>query len=113
MTAYSCRDTKYAQGRRLYEVKCQNCHLSDFKGLGKNIPNLTNSFKNSFNSDLSICIIHNGRINEDAMLHMPPFKDLSDVEFHNLINFLNEQLGGTQTYSLSDISRLRLKCTLE
>jgi hypothetical protein len=81
--------------------------------LGRNIPSLTNSFKNSFNAELSICIIHNGKINDNAMLQMPSFKELSDVEFHNLINFMNEQVGSSQSYSLSDISKIRLKCTVK
>jgi len=113
ISQFSCRDTKYSQGRSLYETNCQNCHLQDFKGLGKNIPGLTNSFKNNFNAELSMCIIHNGRMDDNAMLPMPSFKELSDVEFHNLINFLNEKVGSSQTYSLTDISKIRLKCTVE
>jgi len=52
-------------------------------------------------------------MDDNAMLPMPSFKELSDVEFHNLINFLNEKVGSSQTYSLTDISKIRLKCTVE
>ncbi len=88
-----CGDTTYMQGKRLYVVNCQNCHMEDGSGLGGLIPALSSSAQIG-SADFS-CIIKNGlndTIFQDStylLKEMPSFKKFSATEITNIVNYVN------------------------
>jgi mono/diheme cytochrome c family protein len=93
----SCSDTPYMQGKRLYEAKCSNCHISDGSGLKDLVPSLIGS-KTLGNAQQMSCIIANGLKDtiwgtDSTFLikEMPAFKQLSPTELANIINYINHK----------------------
>lgn len=90
-----CHDSPYMQGKRLYESKCQNCHMEDGTGLGKLIPGLEKS--GLLGSPEMACLIIRGKKdsflqnNQYVVRDMPGFPDLSATEVTNLVNFINHK----------------------
>ncbi len=91
--ACGCGDTTYMQGKRLYAINCQNCHMEDGSGLGKLIPALNKS--KQLGTTNFACIIKNGL--NDTIFHdstyllkqMPSFKKFSATEIANIVNYVN------------------------
>lgn len=81
------------QGKRLYEAKCQNCHMKDGSGLGKLVPSLKESAM--LGSPMMACIIKNGiqdtirNYKTFLVKEMPAFGQLSATEVTNIINYIN------------------------
>jgi len=81
------------QGKRLYAVNCQNCHMEDGSGLGGLIPALSSSVQ--LGSTNFACIIKNGlndTIFQDStylLKQMPSFKKFSATEITNIVNYVN------------------------
>ncbi len=96
--------TNFAKGKAIYINKCQSCHMEDGSGLGTYIPTL---IKPAMDYSLQICTISRGRGSNNLV--MPAFS-LSEVEFANLINYLNEKFGNKKVYLPKDIDKLIKIC---
>lgn len=89
-----CQNEPFAQGKYIYEVKCSNCHLSDGKGLGKEIPSLHHA---SADPAYWSCIIRHGKVNiieQDGVRYkrqMPENPELSPADISNVINYIQNQ----------------------
>lgn len=93
LSVASCGDTTYMQGKRLYEVNCQNCHMEDGSGLGGLIPALSSSVQLG-TANFSCIIKHglNDTIFQDStylLKQMPAFKKFSATEITNIVNYVN------------------------
>lgn len=91
----SCHDTPYMQGKRLYEAKCANCHMSDGSGLQKMIPSLAES-EIIGDTNLACTIISgkNDTVYEGTsywVKYMPSFTKLSTTEVANIVNYINHR----------------------
>lgn len=90
---------KFAQGKNLYAVKCENCHMEDGTGLGANIPPLAQADYLKNNQDKIACIIRNGQtdsITVNGVIYDQPMEaidGLNDVQLTNLINYINHAWG--------------------
>ena len=91
----SCNESPYMQGKRLYDAKCQNCHMEDGSGLSLLIPSLSSSVYLG-NVHLA-CILKNGirdTIFKDSTFlikEMPSFSRLSATEVTNIINYIDHR----------------------
>lgn len=90
---FSCNDSPYMQGKRLYTAYCANCHMEDGSGLSQMIPALQKS-KITYSSEM-VCLLYKGKTDTlfkgDTFLvkEMPSFKQLSSTEVANIINYVN------------------------
>ena len=90
---FSCNDSPYMQGKRLYTAYCANCHMDDGSGLSQMIPAIQKS-KITYSSEM-VCILYMGKTDTlfkgDTFLvkEMPSFKQLSSTEVANIINYVN------------------------
>lgn len=93
----SCNTHTFAQGEILYNNFCSNCHMVDGTGLANLIPPIIQSDYLKNNAHQIACIIRNGmegEISVNGVIYdaaMPGFKELSDFEIANIINYMNHQ----------------------
>lgn len=96
---WGCQQEPYQQGKNLYAVHCENCHMEDGSGLGGNIPPLANSDYLKKNQGLISCIIRNGQegqIEVNGTIYdepMPGVASLSEFQIANIINYINHGWG--------------------
>ena len=89
----ACQQNPYQQGKRLYEIHCASCHMSDGSGLEKLYPSLTTSDFESFAPAFS-CIVRYGlsdTIRIDGKVFnfpMPAIPSLNEVEISNIYNYI-------------------------
>lgn len=82
------------QGRQLYIEHCSLCHMENGEGLAGLIPPLKKADWLAKNPEKIACIIRYGqkgevKVNGITYNHpMPPNLKLSDIEIHNLTNFI-------------------------
>lgn len=96
-----CQETRYSDGKRVYEANCAHCHMENGSGLGEVIPALTSERLKSRQNELP-CLIRNG-IDGESM-EMPPHPHLNAVDLSNLIHYLFDQIGGDPVQvSINDI----------
>ena len=94
-TFLSCRQNPYAQGERIYEKYCLNCHMEDGQGFRLLYPPLAESDYLLQNFEKLPCIIRYGIISPTIVndqrfdLPMLGIKELNEVEITNLINYIN------------------------
>lgn len=96
--AIACNTEPYAQGRRLYEVHCQNCHMEDGQGLENVIPPLAQADYLLDHQELIPCIILRGQegeitVNGVVYDQYMPGKDYNAVQLTNLVNYINNAWG--------------------
>ncbi len=90
---FSCNDSPYMQGKRLYLANCANCHMEDGSGLSALIPSIQKSVY--LGKPEIACILKNGlrdTIFKDSTFlvrEMPAFKKFSATEITNIVNFVN------------------------
>ena len=112
-----CGDTTYMQGKRLYAVNCQNCHMEDGSGLGGLIPALSSSVQ--IGSTNFACIIKNGlndTIFQDStylLKQMPSFKKFSATEITNIVNYVNANSAALNSHLEASVSGLRVLCSAD
>ena len=98
LVAQSCEHETYAQGKRLYEAHCENCHMEDGNGLAKLIPPLQNSDYLKNNQDKIACILKNGQkgkviVNGIEYNQEMPGKNYTAVQITNITNYINNAWG--------------------
>ena len=88
-----------SDGKRLYDLKCLNCHQEIGQGVGKLIPALTDKNYLSTNREKLACIIQNGldktiTINGDTYSEkMPPTSSLTNADMVNVLNYIGQNWG--------------------
>ena len=100
------------QGKILYETHCSSCHMEQGEGLAQLIPPISKSDWIAKNIENLACVIRYGQ-NEEILVNgikysqpMPANPKLTDVEIHNLINYIVQNFGNkTQKRSLEQIQQ--------
>jgi len=95
----SCEETKYAQGKKLYTIACESCHMEDGQGLQGIIPPLAQAdYLREHQEDL-VSIITKGiadTIMVNGILYAQPMEGISTltpVQTTNIINYINTAWG--------------------
>jgi len=100
------------QGQVLYETHCSGCHMEQGQGLAQLIPPISKSDWIANNADKLACIIRYGQ--QGAIIvnginynqPMPANPNLTDIELHNLINYIVRNFGNqTAKRSLGQIQQ--------
>jgi len=108
----ACTSEKYAQGKRIYEAYCINCHMQDGSGLGDLYPKLQDSPYLTDNKDDLICLIRNGKVSTQmANIEMPAHKMLREAELSNLVNYICHTWGDQQLVPITKIKTLMSNCS--
>jgi mono/diheme cytochrome c family protein len=87
------------QGKVLYETHCSSCHMEQGQGLAQLIPPISQSDWIAKNNEKLACVIRYGQqgevlVNGTAYNQpMPANLKLTDVEIHNLINYIVRNFG--------------------
>jgi mono/diheme cytochrome c family protein len=107
----SCQPEMYVQGKRIYEVNCENCHMADGKGLGEMYPDISISSYFGANKDQLACLIRNGRQGSVmATIAMPGNKQINDIAMNNLVNYLSYTWGDKSTSNINDLKNQLENC---
>jgi len=105
------------QGKTLYETHCSSCHMEQGQGLAQLIPPISKSDWIANNADKLACIIRYGQ--QGAIVvngisynqPMPANPKLTDIELHNLINYIAQNFGNkTPKRSLEQVQRDLSNC---
>lgn len=107
-----CQPDTYRQGRVLYQVHCENCHMEDGKGLFDLIPSLVNSDFITKKPLDAVCLIRKGLpMNLETRQQMPANTTLNDVEITNLINYLRSlSASGSEAVRVADVREALGQC---
>ncbi|MDX1904727.1 MAG: cytochrome c [Thermonemataceae bacterium] len=82
------------QGKLLYEQHCASCHMEKGEGLAQLIPPISKSDWLKNNPSKVACVIMHGqkgaiKVNgREYNQEMPANTQLSEIEIHNLVNYL-------------------------
>lgn len=111
---FSCQETPYVQGKRVYEAMCSNCHMSNGSGLAALIPPLAESDYLTQHQEELPCIIRHGlkdtiQVNGQIYSQEMQGVELDDVALHNVINYINNSFGNNNGETRLDITKERLK----
>lgn len=100
------------QGRILYETHCQSCHMEQGEGLARLIPPIKKSDWIAQNAEKLACVIRYGQAGEVVVngisyqQPMPANPKLTDIEIHNLINYVVQNFGNkTPKRSLEQVQQ--------
>ena len=98
----NCNDNPYKQGKILYELYCQNCHMENGEGLKGLIPPLARADFLIKHRDQLPCIIRKGlkgniEVNNITygQQQMLPIDRFSDFEITNILNFVDHNWGNS------------------
>ena len=107
----------FASGKRLYALRCSNCHQKDGSGLARIYPPLQDSEYLKTDPGRTICIIRNGLKGEilvnDISFNqpMPASKDLSHLELAQLMTFLYSEWGEeVRIFPIADVAEMLENC---
>ena len=106
-----------AEGKKLYEVNCANCHQLDGSGLARLYPPLKNSDYIIPNKTEVICGIRYGQ-KGDLMVNgilfnqeMPPNPNLTDLEIAEIATYVfTEFADSVQIITLNEIAEIMKSC---
>lgn len=108
----------YADGKRLYDVHCQNCHMEDGTGLGELIPPLAKADMLQQSGALAACWVRNGLEGEIVVNGvkydnvMPANEELSEVEINNILNYINNAWGNERAFiSPNEVEEVLKACS--
>ena len=92
----------FAQGKRLYEFHCENCHQPEGDGLVKIMPPIANSDYYDANFDNLSCIIRYG-LRDTILVNgtiyngiMEGNSRLNEVEITNIINYMEYEFNDSK-----------------
>ena len=114
---FSCQEEPFQQGKKLYEIHCENCHMNDGTGLRGSIPPLAQSdYLKNHQANLA-CIIKYGQTDtiivngKNYNMPMPGVSDLSEFQIANIINYINHSWGNDYGFSkVEDIRNTLTEC---
>lgn len=123
---YSCQSENdlnfaryYTNGKKLYDIHCQNCHGSDGKGLGKLIPPLTDTTFLKDRKPEIACWIKHGT-SDTMIVHnvaysslMPGNSNLPEIDVAAIVTYITNSFGNNQgLYDVNDASADLKKCII-
>jgi cytochrome c551 len=95
----ACQQNPHAEGKRLYQQQCANCHGNNGEGLGALIPPLAQADYLKQHWTATPCIIKNG-LNHTILVNgqsydqpMPANAKLSEIEIANILNYIGNSWG--------------------
>ncbi len=107
----------YSDGSQLYKIHCQNCHMSNGKGLGQLIPPLTDSTFLRKNREKLVCYINYGlndsiKINGiDYQGQMPAEKHLAAIDLAKTLTFITNSFGNNHgIYDVVEVQKNLNNC---
>jgi len=112
----ACKTSPFAEGERIYQAYCSNCHMDDGTGLGTLIPPLAGADYLLERRGNLACIILQGQkgkvvVNGIEYDGEMPGADLNAVQLHNLINYISNTWGNTAEYvTIEDIEEWTAEC---
>lgn len=123
---YSCQsetDLNYARyytnGKKLYDVHCQNCHGSDGQGLGKLIPPLNDTtFLKKHKSEIACWVKHgiSDSIFVSNVLYtseMPANAGLPEIDIAAIVTYITNTFGNKQgLYDVNNASADLKQCII-
>jgi mono/diheme cytochrome c family protein len=110
----ACNQEKFAQGKRIYEVNCANCHMENGKGLGEMYPDITVSTLLREDKNALPCLIRLGKVgNVMSNVAMPANKELTEVSMNNLINYLLHTWGDGSVSNVNDLKESLQNCATQ
>jgi len=111
--AFSCHQTKFPFGERIFLSQCADCHMDDGQGLSALYPSLKTETIVARINELP-CIIKNGLNDTSSLIQMLPMPHLSDVEITNVMNYILHDLNRSphEVY-LPEVQKLLRECTSE
>lgn len=108
--AFGCTVDSNLEGKRLYDLKCLNCHQEKGQGVGTLIPGIDDQTYLSENRDKLACIINyglKGEIHVNSKTYgekMPATKGLKEADLVNLLNFIGENFGNNlEEFTLEEV----------
>lgn len=104
---WSCESTIYVQGKSYYQDLCANCHMDDGSGLNELIPSLAKSTYLQDNQEALPCLLVQGKP-DTSFVAMPGFKELSEYEIANIINYINSSWGNKISEQSINVIRERM-----
>ena len=108
---WACATQPYAQGKRIYDAYCLQCHMADGNGLGELYPSLIGSSYLLSDIDKLACLIRNGQQSEAlATVYMPAHKSLTPADVTNLINYISSTWGDREIVKIADITEQMNNC---
>lgn len=107
----------YNEGKKIYSLHCEQCHMKDGNGFEELYPPLANSDALELLQEQIACIIRYGIEGEMKVngkiynMPMPENKTLNEIEITNVINYINNSWGNKLGFtSLESIKRKLEKC---
>lgn len=106
----SCDHEPFPNGKRIYEVHCENCHMSDGSGLPLIYPNLRKSDLLNSRIDELPCLILTGRKSEILETVEMPGVELSSIDMSNLVNYLVHKWNLEEALTITEIEEVVRAC---
>ena len=104
-----CQETRYRDGKVIYQKLCAHCHMENGSGLGEVIPALTPESLNERKTEVA-CLIHNGIMGES--MDMPAQPQLNAVELTNLLNYVYSEIGKMdQLFKVQEVEKQVKECS--
>ncbi len=105
--AIACQHVTFKEGEILYETHCSHCHMPKGEGVGDIYPAL-NNLTEDYAFEEIYCIIRNGKNSPDRVVEMVAINGLSDVQLHNIVNYIKSDMNGLQHEFSANASREHL-----
>lgn len=113
----ACQETRYMEGKRIYDAYCGSCHMEDGQGLRSLVPPLAKADYLANNQSLIPCIITKGlsgpiQVNgKEYDQPMAGITGLTNVQITNVINYINNAWGNDAGHtSLQEVERALEGC---
>lgn len=117
IVAQACIPSGRDYGKELYETKCANCHGIEGDGLQQLYPPLKNSDYLVENQADLACLIRYG-VDEPMVVNgvtfhekMPATPLLSEVDIHNIINYIHKNINpNVKPVKIEEVTNRLIEC---